>query len=369
MTTDGRNILTHSRQACAKTCLRRHWYSYEFGIRKDKDTAPLRTGKAFHHAREEIGNGVYVDWAVNSATAEYGHFPAWCVSPEDQYDYRIEGEIVKQLILGYVARWGTEPLETVAVETPFDLPLTNPETGGVTPLWRLGGKIDSIVKLADGRLMVGELKTAGEDLSPDSDFWKRLRIDQQISLYTLAAIALGYDVKGILYDVPRKPLIRPRLLTQGDSKTFLASGDYFGKHFVCTDGPVLIDGEPCEIVPGAKAGSFAIRETVAMYGARIAADMKENPSWYFARMEIPRLQADLDEFRWELWSIQGLLRDCQRYGRWPRNTASCLRPYRCEFWDLCTGSYDTASGIVPEGYKKLEFVHPELQNSVAAELT
>lgn len=379
---DGRNQLTHSRMTSAKSCLRRHWYAYEFGIRKDRTTGPLRMGSAFHHALEELSGGVDLEFAINSATADYEHMPPWCQSAEDMIDWAIEGEIVKRLIAGYHERWGPcTDEEVVAAEVAFDLPLVNPETGRPSPIWRVAGKVDKIVRLADGRLMIGELKTAGDDLSPESDFWKRLRIDQQISLYASAARRMGHDVKGIVYDVTRKPLIRPRPLTQADTKEFLDTGDYFGEKFITQgnplDGTLRINNEAVVVELGATPKAtknepnpqqkFAIRETVTMYGARIAEDMRRNPEWYFCRKEIARVDADLAEAEWELWQIAGLLRECGKAGRWPRNTASCLRPYKCEFWELCTGGYDTSTGVVPSGYRKLDYVHPELVQPVAAE--
>ena len=36
-TPDGRNLLTHSRMVSAKTCLRKHYYAYELGLRRDTD--------------------------------------------------------------------------------------------------------------------------------------------------------------------------------------------------------------------------------------------------------------------------------------------------------------------------------------------
>lgn len=49
----------------------------------------------------------------------------------------------------------------------------------------------------------------GEDIQPDSDLWRRLQIDSQISMYVLAARRLGYPVECVLYNVTRKPTIKP----------------------------------------------------------------------------------------------------------------------------------------------------------------
>jgi hypothetical protein len=90
-------------------------------------------------------------------------------------------------VCGYQWRWAGARLEVVATEQAFRVPLVNPATGKATPTFELAGKIDGIVRLEDGRLAVKESKTCSEDLGADSDYWRRLRIDHQITLYMLAA--------------------------------------------------------------------------------------------------------------------------------------------------------------------------------------
>ena len=45
--------------------------------------------------------------------------------------------------------------------------------------------MDGVVHLPDGRLAVLEVKTCLEDISPDSEYWLRLRQDRQSSLHFL----------------------------------------------------------------------------------------------------------------------------------------------------------------------------------------
>ncbi len=49
------------------------------------------------------------------------------------------------MIIGYAAYWG-KPTGIVAVEQTFKIPLVNPETGGTSRTWTLGGKVDAIVE-------------------------------------------------------------------------------------------------------------------------------------------------------------------------------------------------------------------------------
>jgi hypothetical protein len=346
---DGRDILTHSRMACAKQCLRKHLFRYGLGLRSTADDSrALRVGRAIHLGLEAAERGLDRDAAIATATAGYVTVPAWAVEDEQQFDWAVEREVVARLLAGYLWRWSEDRIETVAAELPFLLPIVNPETGATTPTFQVGGKIDGIVRLADGRLMVRETKTTGQDIGLDSDYWRQLRLDSQISLYLLAARAIGHEVEGVIYDVIRKPTIRPRKLTKADLRALVLTGKYH-------EEAVALD-------PAATSDLTRLpdRETPEMYGARLLDDITERPDHYYARVEIPRLESDLEEFRQELWDQQKTLREHERTGRWYRNTASCVTVYgRCSYFDICANALDP-SVDVPAGFEVLPFVHPEL---------
>ena len=309
-------LLTHSRMTCAKACMKRHWFAYEIGLRRDRESTPLRMGSAFHEGLDRLAKGDPVDVAIATATASYGTLPRWACTEEHAAEWATEAATVATMLVGYADRWAESIVaEVLESEIAFDLPLVNPETGRPSTAWRLAGKIDKIARLRDGRVAIVEHKTCGEDIGPDSSYWTRLRIDQQISLYWIAARELGHDVETVLYDVARKPSIRPKLVK-------------------------------------------GVRETPEQYADRLAADMADRPDFYFARREIPRLQADLDLAARELWAEQLILSHARRGGLWPRNTSACLRPYACEYLSLCTNGYDAADGV-PDGFA-LSPAHPEL---------
>jgi len=81
---------------------------------------------------------------------------------------------------------------------------------------------------------------------------------------------------------------RPKKLTQAESKKFLMPENetvdeignsptvYMGKRFYVAEHwqgtnllVLLIDGVRAEVTPGAKEGTFAIRETIGMFNARM----------------------------------------------------------------------------------------------------
>ena len=342
---DGRGIITHSRMRSFRKCRRHNFYSYELGIRPKDDAKALRMGKAFAAGPENVyRHGMSVNDAINQATADYAGLPAWAESPEAAEEWRLEGETVRRMLAGYFWRWSTSPVKVLASELIVELPIVNPETGGTTPLFTAACKIDAVVELADGRLAVMETKTNSEDLSLGSDYWRSLRIDQQISMEMLAARHAGYDVQTVLYDVARKPAIRPKALSKADKQALVLTGKYFGEP-ACLNPLTIPD-----------------RETPEMYGARLAADQAERPDFYFARVEIARLESDLDEFKADLWDTQRSIREAQVRGMWARNGDACLSFGRCAYFGICGEGRKLSPGDeVPSGFVQLNYVHPELK--------
>lgn len=309
--------ITNSQKQCAMTCLRKHQLSYVLGIRQDEDAKPLRMGKAFHLGLECYGNGETPDSAVLSAVKEYDErAPASFSTVEAQTDWLVEREIVARLLTGYFWRWAEmdAQMKVLAVELSFEIPIVNPATGRSSRTFVFAGKIDKIVQMPDGSTIgVMEHKTTGSDLDPTGDYWKRLRIDAQISGYMLGARSKGFDVQTVLYDVARKPSIR---LKQ--------------------------------------------KETVEEYGERFSADIGVRPDWYFARREIPRIAADLEEASYDLWQTAQILHDCDTGNRWPKNTGACLGFGKCSYFSLCTNGFDPSDPILPPGFKRVADPHQEL---------
>lgn len=337
-------LLTHSSEATWKTCPRKYFLRYKMGLTPAHDSEPLRLGSAVHVGLESIKNGGDEMAAELAVRAEY----ALADRPPylDPIDFEVEQEIAIALVRGYYTRWKDSAIiKYIAAEAPFKLPIVNPSTGRATPSFHSAGKIDGIAELPDGKLAIIEHKTTTDDLSLDSDYWKRLMLDSQISRYVLAARTMGYDVRAIIYDVIKKPGIRPKNITKADRANATYLGHYFG-HKLISECPE--------------------RETPAMYGARLLADTIERPDWYFARNEIVRLDSELDEYRAEQWTIQQTIREAelnqQKWGiaAWPRNTSACTMPYRCPYLDICRGMKGDPSEQTPEGFKVADRLHPEL---------
>jgi len=350
------NRLTYSRLRRAKSCLRKHFLLYELALKPEREAAPLRMGAAFHKG-QELAARLPADEAILQAVADYDAGPPLDFDEEQAHGWWIERETVARLLAGHFWRWSEmeRQMEVIWTEKTFEIPLVNPETGQPSRTWLLAGKRDKVVRLPDGRLAIVEYKTTSSDLARDGDYWKRLVIDSQVSLYWLSALDDGLGVETVLYDVTRKPTIRPReVAVTGES----------GKKIVMDSGGERVfnqDGAPRQSASSKQGYELLSRmEMPEEYGTRLTEDLGRRPDYYFGRREIPRLQGDLDEARYELWQWGKILRECQRHGRWPRNTGACMGFGRCVCWDLCTGGFDPADGIVPEGWMQVEDVHPEL---------
>lgn len=350
--------ITNSRADTFKTCRRRHWFAYEVRLRPATDAKALRMGSAGHAGLEHLPLG------IEAATAAVRDAYEHCPEHIDPYDWRIERETILRLVCGYAWRWGDDALKHLATEQVFHLPLRNPETNHPTPSFQWAGKIDGIVRLEDGRTAVLEHKFLGEALGTDAALWRRLRMDGQVSGYMLAARALGHDASTVLYDVIRKPTIKP---------TAIALLDDDGNKIVTDRNNIRVfnkDGWTPRQVGSQKDGwTLQTRPmTPGEWGEKLNDDIAERPDFYFARVEIARLDDELDEFRHEFWELQQALREAQRTNRWYRTVNRNTCPY-CPYFELCSTKWHPARDAVPEGFALVDNVHPELEVNDGTEST
>ncbi|WP_426751761.1 PD-(D/E)XK nuclease family protein [Myxococcus sp. Y35] len=318
-------LLTSSRLKDARACQRLHHLRYGLGYRPLEDAAVLRFGTLVHAGLEawwKAQRDERLEAALSAVTGEADAFE------------RVRAE---EMLRGYHLRWSAEPYEVLAVEASFDAPLRNPATGHVSRTWRLAGKVDAIVRdTRDGRTLLVEHKTSSEDVGPGSDYWKRLRMDGQVSVYFEGAKALGFEVDGCLYDVLAKPGLRPAKATPPESRKYRKDGALY-------------------------AGQREADETPEEYRARLVEAIATEPHRYFQRGEVVRLDGEVDDALWDVWQMGQQLREAELAGRAPRNPDACLRYGRaCSFFGVCSGeaSLDDATRFI-----RSTEVHPELQHA------
>lgn len=375
--------------SCFKACPMRYYYRYGLGLTPIEDTDSLRIGTNYHRI-QEIADAEPGGVCECFIEADDGGGPnAICTlcngtgtNPDDPMDavirhlnerystppisktveeWETERIILLYTLIGYRWWYDESGYEVEGLEQKFDLPLLSPTTGH--PLQaRLRGKIDRIFAAGNNRF-VHDYKSTSKNIDPDSTFWSHLTLDTQTRLYTYAAKQLGLGMCGVLYDAWHKPGIKPKKLSQADSKKFVATGEYCGDEFeVVVDQEPLPDGEyyirvngkVVEEEPGAKPGTFAIRETPQMFGARLLQDITTRPEFYFARKEIVHYSTDLEAFQRELVNIYYTVRHMKRTNGWWHNESQCEATFRCPYLDLCYNHIELGPDEVPENFVKRE---------------
>lgn len=251
------------------------------------------------------------------------------------------------LMVGYDVRWGAAGWTTLELEQTYQLPIVNPKTGRKSNTFSQAGKLDGVVEFS-GRRYILEHKTTSEDVSdPSSPYWQRLAIDAQVSAYVLSQWQAGTKPDGTLYDVIRKPTIRPKTIPAGKpgrdeaanlgTLQELAGGTYFG--FAVGEEPI------------------GTEETPELFARRLAYDTAARPQFYFARRVISRLDQEVVEWAQELYDVSQSIAHARKHNAHYKNSSACmLYGSACEYLPLCSG-HDTASNsrwtTAPETHAEL----------------
>lgn len=393
--------LSASSVAAFKACPTRFRLAYREGLRPDKDTESQRMGTNWHKLHEIYANA-QSEWAASDVLSNTGEWAdanefalsqvinhlsgryADCPTGIELKDWQRERQVLLTCFIGYLWRWQNEPIEILASEVPFELPLTSPAVNMPLPISEVVrvGKIDHIIRY-QGMVGALERKSTSRTIALDSDYWQKAQKDTQVSMYALAIRDIGvfhgemcspYRVRvsegerfaNTLYDVWHKPTIKPAMLTQKETAEFIASGEYCGQKFAVENyecfgvdnGPlpnsVSVDGD-CAAVEMGKKG-FAIRETISMFGARLLADIQERPDFYFIRKEIPRTDKDLEQFKRQLFAVYQSQRLAERYNAWVENEQACRATFTCQYVSICfgVGSENVCDGkTTPAGFRRI----------------
>lgn len=306
-----------------RRCPREHRLSYGLGIRPLESNRNARFGTLVHHGLEAWWKAEHPEERLDFALESVRHLGG------DPFE-RVKAEV---MLIGYDTRWAAVEMEVLAVEAEFRTPLVNPATDTPSRTYELGGKLDAVVRMA-GRVYVVEHKTSSEDISPGSDYWRRLRMDAQVSTYFVGARALGYDPEACLYDVLGKPGIRPSRVPVLDEDGVKIVRDVVGTRVRTKDGKKW--RESADSSAGYVLETRA--ETPEEFGERLASTIAKDPEHYFARGEVHRLRADEDDAAADTWATARAIRDAEVLKRWPRNPDACIRyGNACAYWDVCTG--------------------------------
>jgi hypothetical protein len=259
--------------------------------------------------------------------------------------------------------------KTLARELPFETELTNGTTGKPFPDVVVMGKIDNMFRRADKSVCIMEHKSTTSELEPDSMYWNKLRFDPQTTMYPWALRDMqakgelrdfgiketDAPVATVIYDVWRKPQIKPKNVPAADTKELLTTGMYCGEHFEVEAGSkadvVCVNGVTTSFIPNAKGTGGQIRETQAMFGARLLQAIVAEPERYFARHEISRTTWDLEEFERDLVNVARTMRHMISRDSFYHDYTSCDDFGGCDARAICYNELPVGADDVPTGYK------------------
>jgi len=327
------DIVTASRLKDFHACRRLHHIRYGLGYRSRVVDPTLAFGLTMHAGLEAWWEA---HRAGNAAGASDAALAA--VSRNDNGLDAVALAKAELLIVAYDARWSAAmaDLEVLGGEVPFEAPIWTP-TGKPCRTSRAAGKIDVIVRrISDDSIWVVEHKTTGADLTHGSTYWTRLRMDAQVSIYFdgAATTLREDDIAGCVYDVIVRPDARPHAATPADKRKYTKDGRLY-------------------------ANQREADETMDDFKARMAADIEAAPQEYFQRVEVVRMEAELQASRRDVYEAAQLLRAGNRTGHHPRNVDACLRfgGRPCAFFDVCSG---VAELDTDPRFTKVDNIHPEL---------
>ena len=262
------------------------------------------------------------------------------------------------LMIGYHARWARSRWNAVAVQAAFRLPIINPATGRRSRTFAQAGRCEGVVTRGAEQFLL-ESKTAGEDIDrPDASFWRQLAVDTRAGVYALAWRQLGRPVAGVLYDVLRRPHLRPRVIPKGTPKRaepdnvgtrleLQRRNTYFGWPVDQREQEAVLRGDG--------------RETAPLYGIRIAADTLRRRDWYFQRRVLKGSERQLARHARELWETAVEIRLARRAGRYYANSQACMAYHTpCPYLPICSGR-DTPHS---DRWRAAESIHPELADEL-----
>lgn len=154
--------------------------------------------------------------------------------------------------------------------------------------------------------LVVEHKTTAADITPGAPYWTKLVLDAQVSAYYAGAAHLGHDVVGVLYDVLRKPALKP-----------LAANS-----------------------------RRAAAETPEEFGERLVAEIASDPSAYYGRGIVVRTEDEMRAHRDDVWQAARQIARATADGEFPRNPDACERWGRqCDYWPVCSGETTIADPL------------------------
>lgn len=259
-------------------------------------------------------------------------------------EYTLRQATVRAMLVGYDHKYAehADRYKIHRVEEFVSTPLFNPATGAKSRTFINGGVIDVDLEDQSGHGIMDHKTTSDAIDAPDDTYWQQLIVESQLDHYLLLKHILGEVSDYAIWDVMRKPGIRPRAITKVEQKELGESGKYFGAPF-----------DPDTVREALASG----RESLQLYEARLIMECTENSDRYFQRRRITRLKGQLLTYAEELWDNGQEFISARQTERRGRNSGACMNYGRaCTYLPLCAGHDTVDSG----NWRAKPYVHAEL---------
>lgn len=181
-------------------CKKEWYYKYKERLKPRGITKPLYMGSTIHKLLEIRANGSsWSEYLHNEIAAEYNR-----MSSTDQENLGLDFiECCNNIMKQYDWMWGNENVKYLATEISIELKIKGRK--------RFTGIVDAIVEI-DGNQYVMEHKTFKTTKMSMDQTW----INQQTCLYAKALNNMGYNIKGVLWDMIKTASYKPpRVLKDG----------------------------------------------------------------------------------------------------------------------------------------------------------
>lgn len=310
---------TSSSLTSFRACPRQYQLSYRHLLTPAfEDAEALTIGTLWHRAHEAraLGHDPY--------HVIYEHAPStlWAVK-------------LANCFAGQEWYWSEQPLDIIEPEEKFHVEHLGRE---------FRGQRDGVVRDANGDTWVLERKTTSASIAPGSIYWAKLRLDVQIGIYSRT---MPEPPAGVIYDVMRKPTIKPKMISAANCKKLASTGEYCGRKFDEAEVETAVSNK---------------YETEELFGARLFLDIQEQPGRYFARQIVRRSLDDYASLDRDLSDQIEMIEACEARGSYPRNPNSCDNFSGCVFTRLCENNVCPSAGETPDGYYRREHAHRELDD-------
>ena len=250
----------------------------------------LSFGKAFHVAMEARNKGMTCEEALIE-----GMFH---VAGNEQASANLSG-----LVYGYFSRYKDD--QPIKINSEINFTHKIGKNG-----FRAAGVIDGLAQNSAGEFILVEYKTTSQSVDPSSDYWSRLRSNLQVNMYVDACREHGIEVSKVIYDVTKKPSIRPRQ-----------------------------------------------EETLEDFALRLREDCASRSDFYFARRQVSVLSDDIERFRTlrrEICYQVAANRNRQKRAATKASPWLCCNQQMtctcCEFKAFCLHGVEARESEIPTGF-------------------